>query len=70
MGVTAGLPTARRLATIGALIVFVPGVAVFAVIRAVGGPANVAGIAGLFTMVAGLGVFPVYLRRLGRKLSR
>ncbi|MHB8339928.1 MAG: hypothetical protein ACYDB7_01995 [Mycobacteriales bacterium] len=65
---TTSLPTARRLATIGALTVFVPGVAVFAVIRWVGGPVNVAGIAGLFTMVAGLGVFPAYLRRLGRKL--
>lgn len=58
------LPSARRLALLGALFVLVPGIGLFVVLRLVGLSTSIAGIAGLFAMVAGMGAFPAYLRRL------
>lgn len=58
------LPSAARLALLGALFVLVPGIGLFLVLFAVGVATSIAGIVGLFTMVAGMGAFPAYLRRL------
>ncbi len=61
------LPGVYRLAAIGALFVLVPGIGLFAVLELAGAPTKAAGLVGLFAFVIGLGLFPAYLRRLGRR---
>lgn len=65
----AALPSVGRLTALGALAVFVPGFALFAICRAVGMDTGPAGLVGLAGMLIGLGCYPVYLRRLGRRID-
>ncbi len=64
----AALPSLGRLALIGVLAVLVPGIVVFAGLRALGLGNGAAGLLGLLAMFVGMGWYPTYLRRLGRRL--
>lgn len=58
----------RGLGAIGALagvVVLVPGLVVYALLRAVGLEIGPAGLVGLLVMIIGVVVYPVLLRRLG-----
>ena len=63
------LPSIGRLALTGAAAVLVPGLAVFLVASAAGLATGPAGLLGLLAMLCGMGAFPAYLRRLGRRLD-
>lgn len=64
----AALPSVGRLATIGLLAVLVPGLVVFGIARA-GLSLGSAGLLGLLAMFVGLGWYPTYLRRLGKRVD-
>lgn len=63
------VPTARRLAATAAGFVLVPGLVGFVVADVAGVVLNIAGVIGLLLMVAGMLVFPLYLRRVGRAID-
>lgn len=65
----AALPSVGRLATIGLLAVLVPGLIVFAIGRLAGLSLGAAGLLGLLAMFLGMGWYPTYLRRLGKRLD-
>ncbi|HEX7354583.1 MAG TPA: hypothetical protein VF288_07075 [Mycobacteriales bacterium] len=65
----AALPSVRWLTTMGVLAVFVPGLVLFAVCRVAGMATGPAGLVGLAGMLVGLGLYPVYLHRLGRRVD-
>jgi hypothetical protein len=64
----AALPSLGRLALIGVLAVLVPGIVVFVLLKAAGLGNGAAGLLGLLAMFVGMGWYPTYLRRLGRRL--
>lgn len=65
----AALPSVGRLTTLGVLAVFVPGLVLFAICRLAGMATGPAGLVGLAGMLVGLGWYPTYLRRLGRRVD-
>lgn len=64
----AQVPPLGRLASIGAAAVLVPGVLVFVGCRLAGLGTGASGLWGLLAMLVGMCLFPVYLRRLSRRL--
>lgn len=65
----AALPSVGRLATIGLLAVLAPGLVVFVIARVAGLSLGSAGLLGLLAMFVGLGWYPTYLRRLGKRVD-
>lgn len=65
----AALPSLRWLTTLGVLAVLVPGLVLFAIARVAGVATGPAGLVGLAGMLVGLGLYPVYLRHLGRRVD-
>lgn len=65
----AALPSVRWLTTLGVLAVVVPGLVLYVVARFAGLATGPAGLVGLAGMLVGLGLYPVYLRGLGRRVD-
>ena len=62
-------PSVGRLTSVGAAAVLVPGIVVFAICVAAGLSTGSAGGFGLLAMLCGMGWYPVYLRRLVKRVD-
>ncbi len=65
----AAMPSVGRLTLIGVLAVLVPGLVVFGIARAAGLSTGSSGLLGLLAMFVGMGWYPTYLRRLGKRVD-
>ncbi len=65
----AALPSAGRLAAIGGIATLGPGIVVYVICRLAGMGTGSAGLVGLLAMFIGMGWYPTYLRRLGKRLD-
>ena len=65
----AAVPSLGRLSVLGAAAVLVPGLLVFAIGRLAGLGSGGAGLWALLAMILGMCVFPLYLRRLSKRLD-
>jgi hypothetical protein len=65
----AALPSLGWLSLVGAAAVLVPGLVIFGICRVAGLGTGAAGSWGLLAMLFGLVGYPIYLRRLAKKLD-
>ena len=65
----AALPSMGRLATLGIVVTLGPGILVFVICALAGLSTGSAGLLGLLAMIVGMGWYPTYLRRLGKRLD-
>jgi hypothetical protein len=66
----AALPSLGWLSFVGAAAVLVPGIVIFIICRVAGLETGAAGSWGLLAMLLGMVGYPLYLRRLGKRVEQ